>query len=226
MINIHKNSIDVIINDEVFTLLPQKAIYYKKEKAIIVTDIHLGKTGHFRNAGIPVPADLAFVDLEILDDLLNDINLKIERLIVLGDLFHSKLNIDWRIFEEWRIKNRHIKIQLIKGNHDILSDEVYRTLNIEVFDLAIMNKFMLVHKYKDEDQINGLYKICGHIHPAVRIYGKARQALTLPCFYFGESFGILPAFGRFTGKYIIRPCENDSVFVIADMEEGKKVMRV
>ncbi|MEO8208999.1 MAG: ligase-associated DNA damage response endonuclease PdeM [bacterium] len=219
-------SISVILKGEELMLLPQRAIYYKKEKALIVADIHLGKTGHFRNAGIPVPADLAFVDLLRLDDLLIDENLEVEKLIVLGDLFHAKQNFDLRIFDEWRESNFKIKIQLIKGNHDIFSNEIYRSLDIEIFDVAIINKFLFVHNYNDEQNVDGLYKICGHVHPAVRIYGKARQALTLPCFYFGESFGILPAFGKFTGKYIIRPCENDSVFVIADMEDGKKVMRV
>ena len=223
---VFKNSIDIILNGEEMTLLPHKAIYYKKERALILADIHLGKTGHFRNAGIPVPPELAYVDLETIDELLNDKSIEIEKLIVLGDLSHAKINFDWRVFEEWRYKNKEIQIQLIKGNHDILSDANYYSLNIEIFDLLILNKFLLVHNFKDEDNIDGLYKICGHIHPGVRIYGKAKQTLTLPCFYFGESVGILPAFGRFTGKHIIRPSENDVVFVIAELEGKKKVMRI
>lgn len=223
---IFKNFIDIIIKGEVLTLLPQKALYYKKEKALIVADIHLGKTGHFREAGMPVPAELAFADLVTLDSLLNEVNLEIEKLIVLGDLFHSKINFDWRIFEEWRLRNRDIQIQLIKGNHDILSEADYDSLNIEVFDLAILNKFILVHDYKDGKNIVGYYKICGHIHPGVKIYGKAKQALTLPCFYFGERFGILPAFGRFTGKHIIKPGENDAVFAIAEFEGENKIVKI
>jgi len=36
-------------------LLPQKAIYWQQQKALIVADVHFGKVGHFRKAGIAVP---------------------------------------------------------------------------------------------------------------------------------------------------------------------------
>jgi len=205
----------IIINDEELTLLPQKAIYYKREKTLIVADIHLGKAGHFRSAGLPVPAELAFVDLEVLNDLINNCNHEITKMIVLGDLFHAKLNFDRKIFEEWRIQNNDLEIHLIKGNHDILTDSIYESLDIKVYEIMILNNFLLIHNFEDEDEIGGYYKLCGHIHPAVRIHGKAKQSMTLPCFYFNDKIGILPAFGRFTGKHIIKPDENDIIFVIA-----------
>ncbi|MDQ3193743.1 MAG: ligase-associated DNA damage response endonuclease PdeM [Bacteroidota bacterium] len=217
---------NIILHDEELTLLPQKAIYIKKEKALLIADIHLGKGGHFRSAGIAVPSYLAFADLEILDELLNDPRLDVKRLILLGDLFHAEKNIDWIIFEKWREARSKIQIQLIKGNHDILGDANYRNIDIEVCETALLNNFLLVHNYNDEENIDGYYKMCGHVHPAVRIHGKARQSLTLPCFYFGESYGILPAFGRFTGKYIISPNENDCVFVVAGSEDEKRVIKI
>ena len=214
MDKIIKRPTDIIINDENLTLLPQKAIYYRREKALIVADIHLGKAGHFRSAGLPVPVELAFVDLEALNDLLNNSDFVIEKLIVLGDLFHAKLNYDRKIFEEWRVQNNELEVLLIKGNHDILTDSIYESLNIKVYEIMILNNFLLIHNFEDEDEIGELYKLCGHIHPAVRIHGKAKQSMTLPCFYFNDRIGILPAFGRFTGKHIIKPDENDIVFVI------------
>lgn len=219
-------SLDIVLNDEEFTLLPQKAIFYKKEKALIIADVHLGKAGHFRQAGLAVPAELAYADLQILDGLLGRSGLVIERIIVLGDLFHATLNPDWRIFEEWRKLNSDPEIILIKGNHDILSDSHYEELDIKVSEIMILNNFMLIHNFEDEEEIGGLYKLCGHIHPAVRMQGKAKQALTLSCFYFNESIGILPAFGRFTGKHIINPSESDNVFVISGSGEGDKVIRI
>ncbi len=225
-LNKQRNTVDIRIYNEELTLLPEKAIYYKKERALILADVHLGKTGHFRNAGIPVPQELAYVDLETIDSMLSDKNFEIEKLIVLGDLSHAKLNFDWIVFEEWRIKNKDIQIQLIKGNHDILSDNVYQSLDIEISKIAVLNNLILVHDSRHSESVNGFYKICGHIHPAVRISGKARQAMTLPCFYFGKSVGLLPAFGRFTGKHVIRPGEDDVVFVIADFEGEKKVLKV
>ena len=100
----------ITLNDEELWLLPEKAIYVRKENALLIADIHLGKGGHFRNAGIAVPTELAFADLEILDGLLTDPDLNIKKLIVLGDLFHAKKNIDWIIFEKWREARSSIEI--------------------------------------------------------------------------------------------------------------------
>ncbi len=225
--NTLENSIDISIEGTMLTLLPQKAVYFRKEYALLVSDIHFGKTGHFRNAGIPVPSEVAFADFEILSELLLDESLNIKKLIVLGDMFHAKLNSDWKIFQKWREIHCDIEIHLIKGNHDVLSDSVYESANIKIFSLLILNNLLLVHNHRDGDNsANGLYKICGHIHPAVRIHGKAKQGITLPCFYFGESTGILPAFGRFTGRKLISPSENAVVFVTVDHDGEQKVVKI
>lgn len=222
--SILNNSYQIKLLDEELILLPQKAIFFKTHKTLLAADLHLGKTAHFRNAGIPVPSELAFVDLKILSSLLDVLD--IERFIILGDLFHSEMNIDWRILKEWRDNYRHIKIQLVKGNHDILTNFCYQDLDIEIFDTKVFRNFLLVHDYKDCRNSDNLYKICGHVHPGVTLVGKGRQKIKLSCFYFNENYGMLPSFGRFTGKYFINPKVNDYVFVIADAEDGKKVIRI
>ena len=52
-------------------LLPQKAIFWQQEKALIASDVHLGKSGHFRKAGIALPQDMAQEDLAVLSDLIH-----------------------------------------------------------------------------------------------------------------------------------------------------------
>jgi len=42
--------------------------------------------------------------------------------------------------------------------------------------------------------------------------------LRLPCFWFGDAVGVLPAFGAFTGSAEVRPKRGDQVFVIAEEE--------
>lgn len=214
---------EIRLFDEEITLLPQKAIYIKKEKTLLIADIHIGKAGHFRNAGIPVPSQLAFADLKVIDGILVNSGLEIDRLMVLGDMFHAGKNTDWLIFEHWRREKDSLEIILVKGNHDILSDAHYEEMGISVVKSAVLGKFFLVHNFRHKNEHEGLYKLSGHVHPGVRFRGKGRQSMTLPCFYFNESFGILPAFGGFTGKYIIRPTGNDFVFVIAG---ENKVMKV
>jgi uncharacterized protein len=53
----------------------------------------------------------------------------------------------------------------------------------------------------------------------VRIHGKARQSLRLPCFWWGDAtqnpIGVLPAFGEFTGGHPIKARPTDAVWAIA-----------
>ena len=59
---------DLIIQqskEELF-LFPEKVIYWPGRSTIIVSDLHLGKSGHLRKNGIPVPAGTDAADLECL----------------------------------------------------------------------------------------------------------------------------------------------------------------
>ena len=214
--------------DDELTLLPQRAVYLEKHKTLLASDLHLGKSGHFRNAGIAVPSQLAFTDLDILTGILNEFN--VDRLIILGDLFHAKMNSDWKFFEEWRKKHSQLQIELVKGNHDVLIDEYYNELNILLHnEFCVFNKFLLTHSTPEESAVKNescSYTISGHVHPAVRLMGKGRQSVTLPCFYFSEKYALLPAFGRFTGKAFIPVTKKDKVYVIVETEGEEKVLPV
>lgn len=213
--------------DEELTLLPSKAVYIEKHKTLIASDIHLGKVGHFRDAGIAIPGGLAEADLITLDDIIK--TLDVNELFILGDLFHSGVNYDVRLFDAWREVHHSIDINLVKGNHDIMSDQLYSNFEIRIHKKYFLwNRFLFTHKPLDDNVIlNGCdYIFCGHVHPGVRLQGKARQSLSLPCFYFSEKQCILPAFGEFTGKYIIRPNGNDRVYVVAKGEKEYIVLKV
>src|ERR1700761_3956202 len=86
--------------DQDLMLLPQRAIYWQQQKTLIAADVHLGKVGHFRKAGIAVPRDLEQGDLAVLSDLIHEY--KPHTLLFLGDLFHSDMNADWDWFALWR----------------------------------------------------------------------------------------------------------------------------
>ena len=64
--------------------------------------------------------------------------------------------------------------------------------------------------------------MAGHIHPAIRLKGKGKQSIQLPCFVFREHNAILPAFGSFTGTATIQAKPGDQVYAIAD----KQVIKV
>lgn len=197
-------------------LLPQKAIYWEQQKALIAADVHLGKVGHFRKAGIAVPRDMEQSDLAILSDLIHEH--QPEKLIFLGDLFHSDMNADWDWFILWRSQFPELEIILIKGNHDIIDDSHYHDLGVILQDKLLIGPFLMLHHPLTDEALDNAtgYAFCGHIHPGVSLVGRGRQRITLPCFAFGERQVILPSFGKFTGKVAIRSNKADRIFAIAN----------
>jgi DNA ligase-associated metallophosphoesterase len=195
-------------------LLPQKAVYWRQEKALIAADVHLGKVGHFRKAGIAVPRDMEQSDLAVLSDLIYEY--KPAKLILLGDFFHSDMNSDWDWFILWRSQFPKLEIVLVRGNHDIIGEVHYQKLNILLYDQLTIGPFlMLHHPLGDADSRPiGTYVFCGHIHPGINLTGKGRQNITLPCFVFGARQAILPSFGKFTGRIAIHSNKSDKIFAI------------
>lgn len=193
-------------------LLPEKAIYWKQQQTLIAADVHLGKSGHFRKAGIAIPKDVAQEDLAVLSDLIAQY--RPQQLIFLGDLFHSDMNTDWDWFALWRQQFPQMKIILVKGNHDIIQERHYHELNIQTPESYRLGPFLMLHHPVTAAKLPAVegYVLCGHIHPGVRLSGKGRQTVTLPCFTFGLKQAILPSFGRFTGRVAIRHEKDDRVF--------------
>jgi len=201
--------------DQDLLLLPQKAIYWQQEKALIVADVHMGKVGHFRKAGIAVPRDMEQDDLAVLSDLIDEH--KPKKIIFLGDLFHSDLNTDWDWFVLWRKHFPKLELILIRGNHDIIHDRYYIDLNVALHDELLVGPFLMLHHPQNDEALDKAagYVLCGHIHPGVSLSGKARQHITLPCFAFGSRQAILPSFGKFTGRVAIRSQKTDRIFAVA-----------
>lgn len=201
------------IGGQTFWLSAQRVLFWEAQKALIVSDLHLGKTGHFRKAGIAVPQAVYKEDLQRLLNLIY--YFKPDQLIVVGDLFHSVANKELELFERWRTDFEHLKIILVKGNHDILKKEWYANCTIEVVDDTLtIDGFSFTHDKCDAHAKT--YSFCGHIHPGVVLNGLGKQTLRFPCFYFASDHCILPAFGKFTGLANIHPSKKDVVFAIAD----------
>ncbi|HYM93726.1 MAG TPA: ligase-associated DNA damage response endonuclease PdeM [Chitinophagaceae bacterium] len=206
---IHKNS---------FWLSAERCMYWEEEKALIVADMHFGKTGHFRKAGIAVPQTIYKEDLQRLVSQLQ--HFKPEKLIVAGDLFHSDANKELELFKKWRKDFSYLKIHLVKGNHDVLHDEWYKKEQIEINNgELIINNFYFVHDltgFRLPTHGSQYYTLSGHIHPGIYISGAGKQSFRFPCFYFAKDHAVLPAFSRFTGTHLMEPKKGDKVFAIAD----------
>ncbi len=203
----------VEIFGEEFGLYPQKAIYWKSQRTLLLSDLHLGKINHFRRAGIPVPRKANDHNLEIFIDLVQ--TCQPERVVCLGDLFHSYYNAEWEAFGEVVNYFSSVSFQLVMGNHDIMGSYQYARKRIVVHDVLQIGKFLLTH-HPLESVPEDAYNIAGHIHPGVSLVGRGKQAITLPCFYFSDRQALLPAFGKFTGLARIAPKKDDRVFIVAD----------
>jgi len=199
---------------EKVTLLSQKALWFKARKLLLVADLHFGKINHFRKSGIPVPAKANDRNTELLINLLNQT--QPERIIFLGDLFHSHYNEEWEVVGQIRKHFSACSFELVLGNHDILSELQYKRHSMIVYPQELkIGDFVFTHEPLTDVQ-EGLYNLAGHLHPGVRLSGTGKQAMTLPCFYFGKQQGILPAFGSFTGLARVSPKKDERIFVIAN----------
>lgn len=206
-----------IILNEHFWISPHRALFWEEEQCLILSDLHFGKTGHFRKNGIPVPQAVYQKDLQKFVDLLQYFQPK--QVIAVGDLFHSTANRELELFLKWRADFPNLSFTLIKGNHDVLSTSFYTAANIEVKQNCWQynEQFCFVHDLCDVKTLDAnRFYFSGHIHPGIKIEGIAKQKIMLPCFYHSGNSMILPAFSEFTGLYNIRPKRNDHIFAIVE----------
>ena len=206
-----------LFQQQTLWLSSARCIFWEEEGILIVSDLHFGKSGHFRKSGIGIPQNIYKEDLQRLFSQIQFFNPKI--VLITGDLFHSSENKEISFFVKWRNDLPHIEFYLVKGNHDILPKFFYKEANIKVFEnkLSIGN-FCFTHDIASmcNDEDGKLFTFSGHIHPGIKMNGAGNQSLMLPCFYFGKKHAVLPAFSLFTGLAKIKPVKTDKVFVLVE----------
>ena len=196
-------------------LLPEKAIYIESLKALLVSDVHLGKSETFQAFGIPIPNSINQSTLDRLQALCAQYDL--EFVFILGDLFHSKHALTEEVLQPWWgfVNSVHARVQLIVGNHDHALVPKLEQLGIECSaDAVQVDNLILSH----EPMVRSpRFNICGHVHPCVRIKTKL-DTLRLPCFYLNhaQNLLILPSFGEFTGGYEVSLTTGTTAYVIAE----------
>jgi DNA ligase-associated metallophosphoesterase len=206
-----------IIQNNSFLLSPQRCLFWEEERILILSDLHLGKTGHFRKHGIAVPQQVFIEDLQRLVEQI--IYYKPRKIIAVGDLFHSEANKELDLFVKWRNDFPELEFILVKGNHDILQDDWYSKAHIQVKEgIYTINNFSFVHDPVEapEETLESDFIFSGHLHPGVNIQGLAKQSLTFPCYYFSGKQAILPAFSKFSGLAMVKKKKNDTIYAIVN----------
>ncbi len=204
--------LEIVLQGEQVFLLPERALWWPAQKTLILSDLHWGKGGHFRKHGIAIPVNAQAGDEARLAQLVS--THRAERLIIAGDMFHSKQNKEVDMFAHWRNAHTALHIDLVAGNHDILPVQQYAEWNVTFHEPHYyIAPFQIVH-----DQVEDAegFIIHGHVHPAIRISGKGNQSIKLCCYCHDASRLILPSFGQFTGSHLVKAEDHKHIYVIAE----------
>ncbi|MFZ6051795.1 ligase-associated DNA damage response endonuclease PdeM [Halocola ammonii] len=204
------------LSDQRLILHHWRALYWQEERLLVISDLHVGKSSHFRKNGLPVPREVGRTNFWRLSGLILDFQPK--EVLFLGDLSHSHHNNEWNDFVDVRKNFDKVIFSLVPGNHDLLELADYQKANIELLpEVHERGPFYFSHdEIPSEDLPSEVINIFGHIHPGVRMRGGGRQSLRLSCFYQNEKHFVMPAFGDFTGKHLIRPRKGSSVYVVTE----------
>lgn len=199
-------------------LLAQCAAYLPDAGLLLVADLHLGKAQAFRRLGVPVPGGTTAVSLARLDAALAATDAR--GIVFLGDLIHSargRSTASWQAVAAWRGRHADLDLTLVRGNHDRHAGDPPPEWRVQcVEEPWAPTPGSLLRLSHHPDPVVGAYVLAGHVHPAVRLGGRAHDRLRLPCFHFGPTVGLLPAFGGFTGAHVLSRGPDDRVFVVHD----------
>ena len=187
--------------DTLLEMLPSRALFLPKTKELLICDIHLGKAEYFQQNGIPLTNNSDENNFERIKKIVKKYSS--EKLIILGDLFHSKFSVDKSLQKKVEDLPELLKInvELVQGNHDLGC----KIKNIKTFDIRKTKNITYSHEPVNEVNDKTL-NICGHYHPKISLKNNVDK-LSFRCFAMDINKNILylPAFGELTGGY---PCKD------------------
>jgi DNA ligase-associated metallophosphoesterase len=205
------------IANEILHLLPERALYWPRSGTLFIADPHFGKAATFRAHAIPLPEGTTEAELQRLTQALDRTGA--QRLIILGDLLHAAKGREPAVLDavsQWRAERGDLEIYLVRGNHDRHAGDPPADWRMTLIDGPTPGPHWVLN-HEPLEPTTG-YALVGHLHPAVQLTGKGRQTLKLPCFWFGEKCGVLPAFSAFVDHGTIRPRQGEQVFVVTEQQ--------
>ncbi|MFH1821091.1 MAG: metallophosphoesterase [Methanobacteriota archaeon] len=145
-----------------------------KERALVVSDLHLGIEHELAEKGISLPSQISKVKVRLIELLKRQ---RANRLIILGDVKH---NVPVTAWQEWHelpglFENlaKMVKVDIVRGNHDgDLEGMIPREVAIHDPHGMILGKrkrvgLMHGHTWPAPDVLGTELIITGHNHPAI-----------------------------------------------------------
>ena len=208
-----KNSFKIYWEGTLLEMLPSRALFLPETKELLICDIHLGKAEYFQQNGIPLTNNSDENNFSRIKKIVKKYSP--QKLIILGDLFHSKFSIDRTLKKKVEDLPEILKtnVELVLGNHD----EGCNIKNFKIFNIKKTKNIVFSHEPVNLEN-KKILNICGHYHPKLYLKNKGDK-LSLRCFAMDMNKNVLflPAFGDLTGGY---PCKKSFVkWAIVSEEE-------
>ena len=183
-------------------LLPERALWWPAGETLFLADLHIGKAATYRALGQPVPSGTTQENLTRLSVLIAQH--RPAHLVFLGDFLHAaaaRTTDVMAALAAWRKSHAALVMTLVRGNHDSRAGDPPASLHIEVVDEPYLHgPFALCHHPQRHATH---FVLAGHVHPVCRLSGRGRDSLRMPCFVAQARQAVLPAFGEFTGGWLV-----------------------
>lgn len=183
---------------EELVLLKNNALYWPRESALLVADLHLEKGSWYAQTGQMLPP---YDSRETLERVADSVKMTgARRVITLGDNFHDDAGthrLDPYAAGMLDVLTRALDWVWITGNHDEQMDRAFGATLTEEMDL---NGIVLRHEARRGETRP---ELSGHYHPKMRLKIRNRH-IARPCGVVSRAVGrgdrmIAPAFGAYTG---------------------------
>lgn len=184
---------------EELVLTKSGALYWPRESALLVADLHLEKGSWYAQRGQMLPPYDSRETLERLADTLKATGAR--RVITLGDNFHDEAGTcRLEPYAAGMLEGliRSHDWVWVTGNHD---EEMPRTFGAPSFSELEMSGVILRHEAQPGETRP---ELSGHYHPKMRVAVRNRH-IARPCAVLSRSVSgtgdrmIAPAFGAYTG---------------------------
>ncbi len=194
----------VTIADVTFVADVAGALFWKEQRLLIVSDLHLEKGSSYAMRGVLLPP---YDTLATLSRLTAVIARHDPRMVIaLGDSFHDR-----GAHERLSTSNREMLAAMqmrrdwiwISGNHDpALPPDLGGTVANEVAIGPIVFR---------HEPTGAAGEIAGHLHPKARVATRGRS-MERRCFASDGERAVMPAFGAYTGGLSIRDIAFSKIF--------------
>ena len=174
-------------------MLRSGALFWPRENALLVADLHLEKGSFFARFGQMIPPYDSRETLERVALALRESGAR--RVLCLGDSFHDAggaARLEPHAAGMLAALTRATDWAWITGNHDEGAQPAEGGALVEELNIG---GIALRHQAQTGEA--GL-ELSGHFHPKLRLTVRGRQ-IVRPCAVASDNRLVLPAFGAFTG---------------------------